>query len=231
MKENITIGLASFPPRQNCLKVAIDSVIHQCDKINIYLNNYKEIPVFLNNKKINCFLQNDIGDIGKFFNIENERGYYFTIDDDIIYPKDYVTNMINSLNKFKNKVAIGVHGYTFNKPIRNIYKDRALTHYRSSLVNYRNVHVIGTGTLAFHTSTLQLKLNDFLKPNMADIWFALSAQRNKIPLYLLPRPNKWLMDIPEALVMESIYNKSKNKSHGNYQTEVVNQYKEWKLYE
>jgi len=231
MKNEITIALASIPQRENCLRQVITSVINQCDKLNIYLNGYKNKPEFLNHKKIICFIRDDLGDIGKFYNIENENGYYFTIDDDIIYPNDYAYKMIQAIDRHQKKVIMGVHGSIINaQRMYNYYKDRSLTHYRNQLLQERGVHIIGTGTAAFHTSTIKVKLTDFPQPNMADIWFALLAQKQRIPMILIPRPLHWLKDVPEALQMESIYSKSKGKKHGAYQTEIIRQYPNWKIY-
>lgn len=227
----IIMSLASIPQRQACLSKVIHSVINQCDKINVYLNGYTNKPDFLNNKKITCFIKNDIGDIGKFYNIEKENGYYFTIDDDIIYPPDYTQKMIQAIDRHQKKVIMGVHGSIINtRVMNNYYRDRNLTHYRNSLIQERGVHVIGTGTAAFHTSTIKIKLSDFPQPNMADIWFALLAQKQKIPMILITRPLMWLKDVPEALQMESIYSKSKGKKHGSYQTQVIREYDKWKIY-
>lgn len=228
--KKIIMNVASIPSRETCLRQVIASIINQCNKVNVFLNNYTHKPKFLDHPKISCFQEKDRGDVGKFYKVEEEAGYYFTIDDDIIYPSNYVSRMIDSINHYNNKAAIGVHGYVWRQPIRNIYKDRILTHYREPLDVFRNVQVIGTGTLAFDTTSIKLQLSDFLKPNMADVWFALAAQRQHVPLYLLPRPKRWLTDIPEALQTSSIYQNSKNKSHGQYQTDIINQYKEWKLY-
>jgi hypothetical protein len=139
--------------------------------------------------------------------------------------------MIEALVKFQNKAIVGVHGYVLNFPnVRNIYKDRNLTHYRNHLTAFRNVHVAGTGTVAFHTDAIKLSLADFPRPNMADVWLSLAAQKQKVPIYLVPRCPAWLKDVPEALRMESIYSKSKGRSHGEFQTQTINQYKSWRLY-
>jgi hypothetical protein len=199
--------------------------------MNIYLNNYKHIPDFLINEKIKCFHGEDLGDIGKFYNIEKENGYYFTVDDDIVYPQDYIRKMIEAIEKFKRKSIIAVHGSVVNfQRLNNYYKDRSLTHFKNELRQFRTVHVSGTGTTAFHTDTIKIKLKDFEKSNMADIWFALEAQKQNIPINLIPRNAGWLRDIPEALQMPSIYSTSKNKAHGEYQTKILKQYTNWKLF-
>jgi hypothetical protein len=228
MSEKIIISLASIEKRSNCLRQVVRSLINQCDKMNVYLNDYKKIPDFLNNKKINVITRGDIGDIGKFYNIENENGIYLTVDDDIIYPSDYVYRMVEFLKSHKNKIAAGVHGCILNlNSMNNYYKDRNLTHYRHPLEKERVVHIIGTGTLAFHTSEIKIRLSDFEKKNMADVWFAILAHKQHIPMILITRSKMWLQDIPEATQMESIYSTSKGKNHGSFQTNIIKQFKGW----
>jgi len=231
MNNKIIMSLASIPSRKDCLREVIKRVINQCDKINVYLNDYIDIPDFLKNKKITVFQEKNIGDIGKFYNVEKEDGYYFTIDDDIIYPNDYTYRMIKFIQEHQNKIVTGVHGCTLNmNSMNNYYKDRSLIHFRHGLQKERRVQVIGTGTMAFHTSTINVKLNDFMYPNMADIWFSLLAQKQKIPMILISRMAGWLKDIPEALSTSSIYSNSKGKSHGAYQTKIIREYENWKIY-
>lgn len=230
MKNTIIMSMATHPQRKVCLQHTVNSVINQCDKLNIYLNNYTDIPEFLKHKKIMCYLGSDLGDVGKFYNITNEDGYFFTIDDDLIYPRDYTQRMIQRIVYHKHKAIIGVHGSTFNPlKMNSYYKDRSLSHYRASLAQERTVHLIGTGTSAFHTSTIKVRIEDFPKPNMADIWFALLAQKQNIPMILITRPLLWIKDAPEATNTSSIYTTSKGKSHGSYQTEIIKQYHNWRL--
>jgi hypothetical protein len=112
----------------------------------------------------------------------------------------------------------------------NYYRARSLTHFRANLNDEKRVHVIGTGTAAFHTDTIKLSRKNFPKPNMADIWFAIEGQKQRVPFILIPRPMLWLNDAPSARLTTSIYTKSRNKEHGKYQTKVVIDYGQWKIY-
>ena len=136
--KKVTVSIATIPSRKEALKITIDSLINQVDKIYIYLNNYEEIPNYLTYnsyklktqglKKIEYFRsQNykDLGDVGKFHCVGIIKGYHFTCDDDIIYPDNYIKYMIekgyyvirvgaHAVNKvsYKNKMFID---YPFTK--------------------------------------------------------------------------------------------------------------------
>jgi len=232
--DKIIYGMATYPPRKKCLKETVETILPQCHKLYIFLNQYKEVPEFLNQKKIRPILGSEagnVGDVGKFWFVHKVNGYYFTVDDDIIYPHNYTQQMVGAIERHKRRAVIGVHGCVLNlKNMWNYYRSRNLTNYRNGLTKDRRVHVIGTGTAAFHTDTITLKRDQFLVKNMADIWFALEGQKQQVPFILLQRPTYWLRDVPSALQTTSIYTKSKNKQHGKYQTKVVKEYGNWKIH-
>lgn len=232
--DKVYYGMATYPPRKKCLKEVIDTILPQCTKLYIFLNQYKEIPTFLNRKKVRPILGNkegNCGDIGKFWFVDQLNGYYFTVDDDILYPYNYSQKMIAALEYHKRNAVIGVHGCVLNmRHMWNYYRARNLTNYRNGLQKERRVHVIGTGTAAFHTDTFKLSKDCFRVKNMADIWFAVEGQKQKIPFILIQRPSYWLRDAPSARQTTSIYSRSKNKKHGEYQTKVIKEYGNWKIY-
>jgi hypothetical protein len=232
MTDNIICGVASIPSRRNCLKEVVGAITPQVNRINVYLNGYNDTPSFLDHPKILVFRGDNIGDIGKFFNIEHENGYYFTVDDDIKYPSDYVTRMISYIEKYNKRPIVGVHGAVLKLDgFTDYYKDRNLVHFRNASDIEKWVHILGTGTVAFHTSAITVKLKDFERPNMADVWFSLLAQTQKVPMLMIPRRLKWLEQIPESLKLDSIYHQSKGKFLGNFIAEKIKQYKAWKIYD
>jgi len=77
-----TANIATLPEREKQLIKTVESLYNQVDKINIYLNNYTKIPDWCLDVKIRTRMTANVGDQGKF--MFNERGYYFSCDDDII---------------------------------------------------------------------------------------------------------------------------------------------------
>ena len=116
------ISLASIPDRQAQLKKTVMSLLIQCDKMNVALNGYKEIPSFLNrNNKISAYLSdNSMGDAEKFRNIG--EGYNFTCDDDLIYPGNYIQTLINKIDQYK--CIISCHGRNYNYPAASFKKSK-----------------------------------------------------------------------------------------------------------
>ena len=230
VKSLIHAGIASIPARENLLKRTIQSLIYQVDLIFVYLNNYIEVPEFCKHKKIIVFRSQDYGDrgdAGKFFQFYKGTpigiyGYYFGCDDDLIYPGDYIYNMINVIENNNRKCIVGLHGITLKQSVTDYYRDRQVIHCLGTNMSNTFVHLLGTGAMAFHTDTI--KLNNQWHKNMADISFGLEAQKQRIPMLCIKHEKDWLryMD-PEETIFDTM------KKDCSRQTELVNSIK-WKIH-
>lgn len=237
-QDNIMASMASIPSRVGGLEKVVNSLLHQVSQLNLYLNNYKSIPYFLkNNKKIKVFMSQDykdLGDIGKFFFLKDYSGYYFSCDDDIIYPKDYVKNTINQIEYFERKAIVGYHGILLNSNFKSYYESRKSFHFRKNVEYSRSVNILGTGVMAFHTDTAKFDINIFKKENMADIWMGIFAKNNKIPMICL-RHNKKYFSLSEESQKLSIHKSSTNNDSSTrdtltFQNNQIIKNMPWKIY-
>lgn len=196
----VTASLASIPDREKELEKAVLSLIYQVDHLNVYLNGYAKIPYFLkDNAKITVATSQehgDLGDAGKFFWADKAHGVHLTCDDDIIYPHDYVLNMLVGLEKHHWKVAVSHHGRILPENPVKYYRGHVHMWHCGQESKGGVAHVLGTGVLAYHTDFVRPLLADFQKPNMADVWFALYCQRNGIPCVCLPHSANWIQIQP-----------------------------------
>ena len=130
--------MASIPERVASLEHSVESVIDQVDTLHVYLNNYLTVPTFLLADTIVVHRSQDhgdLGDTGKFFASSKARGMFFTLDDDISYPTDYVAIMRSKLEFYGYKHAVCVHGSILpERPIDSYLQDRTVIHYRDSLL-------------------------------------------------------------------------------------------------
>ena len=223
----ILVSLATIPGREESLKETLASLLPQVGKVHVYLNGFSEVPVFLVDDQVIAHIGPDIGDVGKFFWCDDATGFCLTVDDDIVYPPNYVEAMVNQVERFGRKACVGVHGAVLTHvPVNDYYADRQVFHFRDSLTRGRPVHILGTGTLCWHASTLELSVADFPSPNMADVWFALNAQRNAVPLVSVPRSHEWLKDTEHSSDSNSIWG---TRVTADLQTQAVNVRGAWPL--
>lgn len=182
--DKVIYNVASYKRGDTLIKT-IESIYNQSDIINVALNDYTEIPPELYDKKINLFISdNDRGDAYKFYNLMNSDGYFFTIDDDLIYPENYTEYMIDKVNQYKRKSIITLHARTFNSfPINSFYgRNTSVYHFKQLIPQDIKVQFGGTGVMCFHTDLFKVPIEYFDRPNMADVWIGKYAKENNIDI-------------------------------------------------
>src|SRR5699024_9778039 len=101
MEVPVIAGLATMPSRVQVLREAFNSIYWQVDEVYVFLNNFDYVPGFLKLPGVKIFRSqefHDYKDVGKFFALRDvKEGILFTIDDDILYPPDYVSQMLSYL--------------------------------------------------------------------------------------------------------------------------------------
>ena len=159
----VVIAIATFKGREPYIKKAIQSLVGQADQIRIYDNEERYI---------------DLTDNGKFYFLHEykEPIYYFTCDDDIIYPPTYVQDMIEAIERTGTIVThhgrilqgFGLRYYSGHKAIQCL-KDN----------NYEGmVHVAGTGVTAFRTDYFNpINIWSSSDKRMSDLVFSLAAAK------------------------------------------------------
>jgi glycosyltransferase involved in cell wall biosynthesis len=214
------VNISSFG-RIGSLEKTLQSIYNQCDEINLCLNDkITELPDFLLQPKINLYItDNSKGDAFKFMSLETKNGYYLTIDDDLIYPPNYVNFMVDKCKEYNNKKIITLHGRSFyNFPIKSYYNSNAQRfYYYEKVLDDVKVQFGGTGVMCLHTSLLKKSINDFLLPNMADVWIGKFAKENNIDIICVKHEKNFIKSIPH---LKTIYDDSKNNDLN--QTKIVN---------
>jgi glycosyltransferase involved in cell wall biosynthesis len=226
---SVLASLATIPERRAALRKVVQRLLPQVDRLRVYLNNFDEIPEFLEHPKIDfaeSAVHGDLGDAGKFFWTAEDRGYLLSCDDDFFYPPDYVSRLLCALEAYNRSAVVGFHGILLKKKVHSYYRDRTLFHFSHGLQHDRSVHIVGSGCAAWHTDNLTLSINDFRIPNMADIWFGRICQRQEIPLTTIARKQNWLRAQP---IKDTIYNKF--VSNDKIQTRVVNELGSWRTFQ
>jgi hypothetical protein len=182
--KKIVCGIATIYDRKDSLKKTINSIIDQVDELFVYQNGYYKVFDFLIDTKIKIFSSIhtgiDMGDAGKFYNIENIKdSYYFSIDDDLIYPSNYVENTIEELKKLNNESVVSYHGKNYSK--------KATSYYKQISENYRCL-----GVMSFWTEYLKLKFKDFEYANMADVFLGIIIKNQNKKCKVLNHKEGWI---------------------------------------
>lgn len=198
------VNIASIPDRLDVLTDTIESLYHQVDEINLYLNNYKSNP--FNDRKINVVLgDNSKGDAGKIFFADKVSGFYFMCDDDLIYPQDYISN---TLKNYYLKDVVTYHGRTIlsKHEIASYYNEPAKKYRCLGLVEEDTiVQVGGSGVAMFHTNNLKITYKQVNEKNMFDLVLSNFAKKQKKTITCLKHKEGWLRYNLKMARKETIY--------------------------
>ena len=200
--KSVYAGMASIPRRAGVVEEVIESIYDQFDGIFIHLNNYGKVPDVLRDSKIYVSRSQDLGDLkdtGKFAGLRHvgNDAFYFSVDDDIIYPPDYRNRMLATLQSFGNAVLLGVHAAIYQKNEVSFFNRQVFHFTKPAKVDFP-VSVVGTGTAAFHTGKICPEFDWFPTHGMADITIARELNLRKIPRVAIAREQDWLFT-PQCL--------------------------------
>jgi glycosyltransferase involved in cell wall biosynthesis len=225
-KNKIVFSLAALQDRVESLKDTIKSINNQCDKIHIYCNEWDSIPDFLiTNYKIIYYKSQEeagnMGDVGKFYGLQNETGYLFSIDDDLIYPINYVSEAIKGLLKYNYPISF--HGKIFDTPpIKSYHKEGIIENFRCQniVTEDRIVHIAGTGCFAYHTDMIRFDIKDFQYINMSDILVSILTHKKGLKLIVLAHREGFIQESQKVDYEKSIY--YKNYLHESVHVKLIN---------
>jgi len=217
-------GMATIRSRESSFKMAVESLHEQVDSLKVYFNDYEEIPEWVRGfSRLEGVLYKDacgdIGDSGKFHfmpPLSNTQTHYFTVDDDIIYPKDYVQNTLAWEEKLGVRALFTYHGRVFydtGLPIKGYFngqlQKQKLFHFHADVHSPHGVHFGGTGVMCFNLRHITVPFDIFNKEkNAADIFVGVFCQYNRIPIVVLPHAKNWLIPSPLEYVNNSIYGRT-----------------------
>lgn len=223
-RDSIICGLATIESRKDSLMVTVKSIIDQVDKLIVYQNGYYKLFDFLVNPKIQVISSLttgiDMGDAGKFYKLTDyDNCYYLSIDDDLIYPTNYVEHMVERCKEFSNKRVITLHGRKFNKkPIKSFYKSyKEFYHCLKDQKKDALIHFGGTGVMCFHTSLMKIPFKYFEHPNMVDVWVGKYCIENNIEVLSIAHKKDFLTYQPQTTTIFDNHSKS-----DDIQTKIVN---------
>lgn len=201
----VTANIATQPHRFQKLLKMLKSIEGQFDEIRIYLNNFSSVPPEL--KDYTTHIGKDLTDNGKFFWSHNSNEYYFTLNDDVIYPSDYVKKTLPLINDrivtYQGRCLFGLNQHYYGN-------HKLYTHYEE-LVDEIAVDVGATGFMAFNTNLFKPNLWKSPNKKMSDLMISLEATIFNINIVCLPKREDWISPIDYELGISSDFFKNDDK--------------------
>lgn len=238
----ITVNMATFPPRKEGFRRRLKELASQCDKMRIYLNGYsvwpKDIPLPSNVEYVlgDDWHSRDMGSQGKMFWINNEVDeYYCTVDDDIVYPENYIETIVRGCQNYQNKAVVSFHGGKF-RITTTVLPEGVDPRKIRTLISYSNfeafdhaVQLAGNGIMCCHPKTIGVNRDGLLRGELHsgdDEDMAIWCQRHDVPIVVLRHDRSWLTpDIDIHTVQAQYADPVKSALQNN----KLRSYKRWKL--
>jgi hypothetical protein len=178
--------LATIPSREATLKLVLDSIVPFVDHTFVSLNAYGYVPTWLDDYKTVTVqvTDNSKGDAFKMSRIKDVTGLVYVLDDDLIYTPKFFSLLQEKVNFYKCPCSL--HGKRYDLPYRDF--KRIKDNYRclgSVDQDQLNIHIIGTGVLAFHTDIIRPTMDAFEEKNMSDVLFSRLCYNNNIPMVVV----------------------------------------------
>ncbi len=143
-------NIATQPSRINTLLQMLQTIRGQFDFINVYCNDFKELPAL-----DGCCVMHveGLADNAKFcgLGVVQVGDMYFTLDDDIIYPRNYVAQTLANLQVHKHKV-VTYHGRKLEGKELPYYTSHKAHLYSGRTLQDEVIDVAGTGCMAFEVT-------------------------------------------------------------------------------
>lgn len=173
--------MATYGKRANTRQKAIDSIENQLDEFFLFDNEAAEINRF---------------DNGKFHALDlyDKPCFMFLLDDDLIYPPDYVQTMIEAVETYD--CIITLHGRALLGTGLNYYKAHRSFHCLGKVDQSEIIDVAGTGVTAFSTDYFHPKgLIESPDVRMSDLIFSLEAAKQGKRIGVLNHESGWIKHI------------------------------------
>jgi glycosyltransferase involved in cell wall biosynthesis len=206
----IVANMATIPSREDRLILSLESILPQVDRLNLFLNNFQGLPKKLDtvlkkwSNKLVIYKSQDVGDLrdnAKFYFLDSvsPSTYYFTLDDDILYPVDYINRMLYKSSIYNDRAVLCVHGYRLWENVNSVHKDSAKRgryhHFADKLEFDIHVDIGGTGTVLIPPLAKVTSINE--PPyGIADIVFAKRLREAGVEIVCIARQANWLKSLP-----------------------------------
>ena len=195
--------IATMPTRAQTFALVVKRILPQVDMLFVYLDGFNEAPeVLRGSRKVTIARSQDYGALhasGRFLVLPTLKtpSVVAVVDDDIKYPRNYVSRLARRLAAFDGRAVVGVHGGIFRPPYLSSVTDAERFHFRAALERDTLVDELGAGACAFLSDVLDFDVREWDGYDGGDLRVAMEAKNRGLPLICVARRRKWLRPYEE----------------------------------
>lgn len=227
--------IATRQGREASLRLAIESLMFQTDRINIIHNgphdNWADSVSY--DRDINHIYppgaDSSPSDGWKFYGLNNQHlkptDMILICDDDIQYPPDFMVVMSRYLNRYGRPVMTVMGKIMQPGRIESFYRDELVCFKTFEDNEYlRNVEIPGTCGMAFYRETCPDLDHTHFETVNSDIWMGIYAKRTNLQCFVIPHRGDWLTNLMPVLPdgIPSVFDTYKNND--SEMTDKFNRY-------
>jgi len=222
----VIIGaMATYPARADTLRAAVASIAPQLDRLHLVLNQYEAVPYWVpeHANVLPVIPEADSKDTGKYLvGLPPEARWLFTLDDDILYPPDYVARSLGGMARLgAGRYMGGYLGWTYRRArflgsrwLRRligynpdyIANSADAVDFRDGLERAFVAEGLGTGVSVMRAEDVPPFARVSDAQRFIDVRLASWCFDQGIVQVCLPRPAGWLRDAHTGSQAESIFN-------------------------
>jgi hypothetical protein len=241
-------SMATFPKRADLFWNSARRIASQVDILHITLNEFESVPNILDlPENVHFTIPNqDLKDVGKFLTKIGDDDTVFFVDDDILYPQDYVSKSLAEIKAIpvSSPAVFGYHGTRYlpaefrgdfesavgvvkHRFFRGkLRKLRKSFFYENGLIMPQIVDQLGSGVaIAKGRYVPPFEFMDGSQ-NFVDVRWARWCSDNSIARVCLPRQKGWLTT---QETNESIYENFTRRTPDNVLKEIYTFAGRWNL--
>ncbi len=197
----------------------------------------KELPSWLNNPKVKINLTKDIGPYTKliptFGFADSENDIIITADDDIIYHKDWLKQLVESSMNNPNLIVCS-RARTMKKNVFNRWINYSM--WKDVNYEYESLDLLplGVGGVVYKKELLDMDFTlnrNFIElaPGTDDLWFKMASYRKNIRVKVIPAIDLNNMRIIHSLGLEETNLKKSKKQSTVFIIKTINYLKNYFL--
>ncbi|WP_299287382.1 hypothetical protein [uncultured Tateyamaria sp.] len=183
----------------------IQAVLPQVDRLFLTLNQFEHVPdeIAGNERIVTVIPDDDLLDVGKFHFQPDPDDLIFTMDDDLVYPADYVAHMLSFTEHMDfDTTLIGLHGLSPDAEAPSGWK---YYHFRRGMKSIRGVTRLGTGVALMKGTTYPPLAAMRGAEGYVDIRFAQWQIAQGNLMWTVPRTRGWVKgNVPDELQKYSL---------------------------
>lgn len=217
-------ALASIPERAHLLPRVLASLRPQVERLHVYLNGWESAPQCVLDladeyilDPVNRGAESKLHWSSKPSPQHNESvgdGFlHLSCDDDFCYLDGYVQTMAAAIDRWQGRAIVTGHGRVYRAGATHFHHvvPGSVGLFYKRVTEGRWVNYGGTGVMAWDTRYVQVP-SEWPQRNILDAQVAVWAQRNRVPMWLVPHDGRWIK--PLALIdPKGIFRTSCRESH------------------